>query len=133
MTHFLKNTVAETNRALNGMLEHWYQVCQILNFWHLTHQTPKTNPHQMCQLSAKYFWHLLYNTILSMVRYNHIFYFFFLYFLINFLSTLVKYLYFSLLQPLILSPSYSLSLSLSLSLLHTAPHPLTIKFILSPL
>ena len=30
MTHFLKNTIAKTNKALNGMLEHWYQVCQIL-------------------------------------------------------------------------------------------------------
>ena len=33
------------------MLEHSHQVCQMLNIWHLAHQTPKTNPHQVFQIS----------------------------------------------------------------------------------
>ena len=76
---------------------------------------PTLMTHETCQTSKIF--GICYGIILSMARYGHMFYLFFVYFVINFLSPLVKFLYFSL--------------SLSISLI--AIHPLTIKFILSPL
>jgi len=92
----------------------------------LVFDTPKTNPRKMCQM-LKIFG-ICYSIDLSMGRFGHMLYLFFVHFLITFLSPLVKYLCFSLSQPLILSPSYSLSLSqpLIISPSDSFSHPLNI-------
>ena len=44
-------------------------MCQMPNIWHLVHQTPKTNPHQLFQIS-KNLTHS-YSNISNMRRYRH--------------------------------------------------------------
>ena len=34
-------------------LEHWHQVCQMLNFYHLAHQKLKSLLHEMCHMPKK--------------------------------------------------------------------------------
>ena len=87
-------------------------MCQMPNIWHLKHQTPKTNHHQLFQIS-KNLTHI-YSTISNMRQYGHQCQTLFSLFNSFFLS-----------PPIIcLSPStthLSLSLSLSLSLAFSSP------------
>ena len=65
-------------------LEHSQQVCHMLNFWHLAHQTPKYEPHEMFQM-PKFFTHN-YSTVSNMRRYGQQLQMGLLLFLFSFLS-----------------------------------------------
>ena len=52
---------------LHKHLEHYHQVCQMSNIWHLTHQTPIFKLHEMFQIS-KFFIICLFTVSLSYIH-----------------------------------------------------------------
>ena len=102
-----------------SILEHYHQVCQMPNTWHLAHQTPNTNPHQVFQISK--FWHEA--TVHSQIWYgtniNAIIFFAYFIYLFSFLPTHISFSLSLCLQHISISLCLVLS-SPSLFLFHHA-------------